>query len=226
MKLLKIEVIENFAARVREQRFRGEGGGGFLLTACAASLAYHGLLGSAEETKYLELGDLDLTNIPSEHLAALASWVTSSCEIVIKNVIGIDMVSFMNSLQCQMLRFYCQNLGREETQALVRAMESRLEKVHLGSEFEFDVETLVTYSGDGRCREVWLYFCDDEGGEDPKLLNLKERLKNWAMSKDWEESTGSNFLGLWRKRKEQLKRKLDEERAKGEIRDTPAALDK
>ena len=193
------------------------------MTACAASLAYHGLLGSAEETKYLELGDLDLTNIPSEHLAALASWVTSSCEVSIYNVTGIDMVSFLDSLQCQKLRIDYQNLWREETQALVQAMESRVEEVDLGS-VTFDVETLVTYSGDGRCREVWLFVGDDEGGKNLKLWNLKERLKNWAMSKDWMKSTGRNFLGLWRKREKQLK--LDEERAKGEIRCTPGALEK
>ena len=64
----------------------------------AASLAYHGLLGSVEEIeldrRYMQK---DLASVPAEHLASLASCVTSN--VYIRNVGNIDIISFLGSLQ-------------------------------------------------------------------------------------------------------------------------------
>ena len=109
-----MEVIEKFAARVKRRLVVRHS---LSLTACAASLAYHGLLGKAEDTGHLCLEDLDLITVPTEHLTALASWVTSSCEVSIDNIIGIDKVSFMKSLKCGVLWMNSQSLEREETLA-------------------------------------------------------------------------------------------------------------
>jgi len=192
-KLLIIEVIEKFAVWVRERPDRLDS---LSLTSCAACLAYHGLLGQAEEMLIVDLWNHDLTSVPTEHLAALASWM-SSCSVFFNNVSGIDMDSFLNSLKCQDFGIYRQILGREETEALVQAMESRVERVHMRS-VTLEVETLVTYSGLGRCRLVTLDCCDN----DPGLwrLNMKEPLKKWALSRDWAVINDKNFLLTIRRR--------------------------
>ena len=41
-----------------------------------------------------------------------------------------------------------------QTKALVRAMTSRVEIVHLESTVTLDFDTLTKYKGDGKCREV------------------------------------------------------------------------
>ena len=174
------------------------------LTTCAASLAYHGLLGQAEENTGLDLDNVDLTLVPSEHLTALASWVTSTCSVYIHKVNGIDLTSLLNSLKCESLSIENQSLDREETQALVQAMESGVEIVELTS-ITLEMETLVSYSGKGRCCEVELNCHDD----DPKMwrVNMKEPLKIWAMNRDWAVTEGidlSDALAIslfWIKRK-------------------------
>ena len=189
MNLLNIEIVETFAARVREQL---DWLGSASMTSCAASLAYHGLLGQPEEMLIAELWSHDLTSIPTEHLAALASWMPSLCDVSLNNVSGIDMESFLHSLKCQDFGIYKQTLGREETEALVQAMESRVERVHLLEPVTLEMETLVTYSGLGRWWGVTVGCCDD----DTELwrVNIKEPLKNWALSRDWTVTTDYNSL--------------------------------
>ena len=159
---------------------------------CAASLAYHRLLGQTEDVSIVYLMDVDLTSVPIEHLAALASWVTSSCEVFIEEVKGIDLASVLNSLKCHQLWITCQSLGREETQALVQAMESGVVGVNLIL-VTLDMETMVTYSGRGRCWKLSLgcHLYNTEMKNEP----LKEPLKCWAMCRDWEviEDYGSQL---------------------------------
>ena len=107
---------------------------------CAASLAHHGLLGSVRD---LDLILVDLSPVPAQHLASLASCVTRRLNI--EKVSGCDLVSLLSSLKCGNLTIYDQSLGREETQALVQAMESRVEKVELGNEVTLDIDTLIEY---------------------------------------------------------------------------------
>ena len=77
---------------------------------CAASLAHHGLLGSLYD---MDLCNVDLSPVPAQHLASLASCVTS--ELHIQNVSGCDLVSLLTSLKCKYLIIISQSLGREET---------------------------------------------------------------------------------------------------------------
>ena len=93
---------------------------------CAASLAHHGLLGSVEE---IWLCDVDLTSITPEHLASLISSVTGF--VIIENVSGCDLVTILDNVKSKVLYIYSQSLGSEETQALLRAKESRVEEVQL-----------------------------------------------------------------------------------------------
>ena len=71
----------------------------------------------------------------------------------------------------------CKKLAREETQALVRAMESRVEKVLLYNVDELDMEALSKYSGQGRCRVL-----ECKGVTD---ITFCYELMTWAQSKGW-----------------------------------------
>ena len=72
------------------ERFRGRTGAE---VAYAADLAHHGLLGCLRE---LHLVKLDLSPVPAEHLASLASCVRGTFSIVDTNV--CDLASVLNSL--------------------------------------------------------------------------------------------------------------------------------
>ena len=90
------------------------------LTSCAASLAYHGLLGQAEENTCLALKNVDLTSVPDEHLASLLSRVATN--VYIHNISDCGLVTTLNFVKCKGLTL-SQSLGSEETRALVQAME-------------------------------------------------------------------------------------------------------
>ena len=68
------------------------------MISCAASLAHHGLLKSLE---HLEMIDVDLGEVPSHQLVALASCVTSS--LWIQNISGCDMAALLDSVKCRFL---------------------------------------------------------------------------------------------------------------------------
>ena len=133
----------------------------------AASLAHNGLLGSV---KYMTLTDVYLRDIPAQHLASLASCVTRYLHI--ENVSGCYLVSILTSVKCQRLGIY--SLGREETKALVQAMESGVEEVMLGGRVTLDIEALTEYSGQGVCREVEL-----------RNDRYREELRTWAKTRSW-----------------------------------------
>ena len=75
----------------------------------------------------MRLPNVDLTSVPAEHLASLASSVTG--RVSIRNVSG-DLVTFLDNVKSEQLVIR-QNLGSEETQALMQAMESRVKEVKL-----------------------------------------------------------------------------------------------
>ena len=148
----------------------------------AASLAHHGLLGSIS---HLSLHDVDLSSIPAEHLASLASCVYQY--ISLENVIG-NLVSFLDGIKkCQLL--VISTLGREETQALVRAMETSVYKVCLGGDYglvSVDIDVLSLYSGTGHCQEISCY--------DKSKSKSKDALRSWAKTKNWNVFTTSSLF--------------------------------
>merc|ERR1740128_1520981 len=90
--LINIEVIKSFSARViYDLNWFNVNSVSPSLLPCAASMAYHGLLGQAEEAYNLGLVNVDLTSVPAEHLAALASWLTSKCHTFISGISGIGL---------------------------------------------------------------------------------------------------------------------------------------
>ena len=139
---------------------------------CTASLAHHGLLGSVKD---MSLDDVDLTSVPAEHLASLASSVTG--RVYIENVSGCDLVTILDSVKSRVLDIRSQSLSSEETQALVHAMESRVEWVELNGGVTLDIRDLMEYSGQGKCRviECQLNTAD----------RYRKHLRRWAKGCNW-----------------------------------------
>ena len=112
----------------------------------AASLAHHGLL---EDMGFMVLESVDLSSVPAEHLAALASCVMRIVDI--NNVSNNEVRPILNNLNCSDFYISNQSLGSEETMALVRAMESKLEVLWLCRDVSLDIAALTQYSGQEQC---------------------------------------------------------------------------
>ena len=169
-------VLESLAERVKREI--GECISSLPEITCAASLAHHGYIDSVEEMK---LWDVDLTSVPVEHLAFLAS-VTEY--VSISNVSGCGLVTILDNVKSEQLVIGDQSLDTEETRALVRAMESRVEAVRLCEVVTLDVEALMAYSGQGECGEV--------EGEDEAGARYREYLRAWAASRNWAVTEGED----------------------------------
>ena len=163
-------MFESLAERVKEQmKFFSN----LPKITCAASLAHHGLLGSVRE---LRLDDIDLTSVPAEHLASLASCVINKTDI--RNVSGCDLVTILDNVKSEQLYIWRQSLGSEETQAMVRAMESGVEEGDLYAGVKLDIGDLIKYNGQGKCERVECF------GE--TVTRYSEQLRTWATSRNWE----------------------------------------
>ena len=80
----------------------------------------------------------------------------------------------------------------EETQALVQAMESRVEEVELHGEMTLDIEALTEYNGQGRCKEVRAYGF--------VATKYKEDMRTWASNRNWRvwlEEEPCPCFGIW-----------------------------
>ena len=84
-------------------------------------------------------------------------------EVHIANHSDYHLSPLLDSVNCQELHLFTETkeLSQKETEALVRAMTSRVEIVHLGRKgghfkdtVTLDFDTLTKYKGDGKCREV------------------------------------------------------------------------
>ena len=114
--------------------------------------------------------------VPADHLASLVSSVTEF--LYINGVSGCDLVTILDSVKSQHLSLKLQSLSREDTQALVRAMETCVEGVDLVEKVTLDIRILTEYSGQGKCKEV---TCNDGTAD-----RYRDQLRTWAMSRNWE----------------------------------------
>ena len=172
--ILDTKVIENLARRVWEMvRLPSDPRLSEIIR--AASLAHQRLLGSMWG---MWLHDVDLTSVPAEHLASLASCVTG--RVVIENVRGCGLVTILDNVKNwgQELVISKQSLGSEETQALVRAMESHVVKVWLYDKVTLDMRILMQYNGQGKCREMGIYY--------DTANRYMEQLMTWTINRNWE----------------------------------------
>ena len=179
--ILDTEVIMNLVIRVRNEargRRSSRNPPNLECLICAAFLAHH----IQFITSFINLTYVDLSTVPTEHIVSLASSVTR--ELLIENVTGCDLVTLLDSVNSERLHIKRQRLGREETQALVQAMESRVEKVRL-FDVELDMETLTKYSGQGLCKV--LDYVTWEMATDP-IIDV-EKLRTWSEEKTWFNKT-------------------------------------
>ena len=162
---------------------------------CAGSLAYHGLLTSVRRTTLL---NVDQGQIPAQHLASLASCVAYELDIY-DDRSCCDLVSILPSLKRPALGFFTQTLGREETQAIVQAMQSNVAALILWDNVTLDIEALTEYSGHGVCRAVTLWG--------RTVARYREELATWARSRNWivddenaDNKPGCIQMGVYRSR--------------------------
>ena len=113
----------------------------------SAMLAHYGMLKNLNGFTLRNAGDLN--SVPTKHLSSLVSIVTMGIDIHsnVGNVSRKSLVTIFDSAKCN-LSIRSQNLGREETEALVRAIETRVERVRLGyPDVTIDISTLTSYDG-------------------------------------------------------------------------------
>ena len=113
--------------------------------ASAAALARQGFLTSVRS---LALVNLDITCVPAEDMAKLVECVTES--VYIENLRG-DVTSVFSNINCVVLAIDKMSLSPVDTQALVSAMDTRVDEVHLYKDVTLDLETLTQYDGTGNC---------------------------------------------------------------------------
>ena len=154
------------------------------LMTCAATLTQLGVdLGDGRGEMVLR-GD-DMTSFPTEHLGLLVSRVTHCVHIM--NMRGCDLATVLNNVKSNSLNIKRQSLDSEETLALVQAMESRVERVGLYEEVTLDINTLMGYSGQGKCRRVELYW--DTSPRYRGELMIWSKMNKWTVTRN-----GGNFV--------------------------------
>ena len=157
----------------------------------AACLAYHGMLGSVER---MFLVNVDLSSVPTKHLAALTSSLRPESSVVIENVSNTDLSPILDSVRCSWLEMGNQNLSTEETRALVRAMESGVEWICLGwqGDVMMDMAALTRYSGLGSCEKILILRETDRYSEEARRWisiengdKYSEETRRWAQMMNW-----------------------------------------
>ena len=145
---------------------------------CAASLAHHNLLGSVNR---LRLQHVDLSSVPDAHLASLLSSVTKGVDIeaIWPNInCGRVLISILDIVRSEELTISDQSLDSDETQALMRAMDTRVREVTLAGGLTLAMGALTQSSGQGVCRMVTCY--------EDTATRYREELCAWAKTTGWE----------------------------------------
>ena len=156
----------------------------------AARLAHHGFLGSLRR---FSLKRLSLTSIPIKHMASLVACVNDEVQIDdVTNQLSV-VVAILDNVQCESLSLlWLGDLGLTTvgTQALVRAMRTRVRKVCVrvpgGGHHE-----LMKYNGKGKCEQVNFLNIWQQGRHD---------IMHWVKDCKWEVvADEDNFLLVKRK---------------------------
>ena len=183
-----------------------------------ASFVYHGLLQEVSELVLCSYDSgfgsyhtpqIDLGFVPKEHLQALVLSVQKSIKII--NVTGYDVVSLLDSVKSTKLHL-TQKLNQEETDALVRAMTSRIDDVYLGGAgvISLDVDKLTQYKGDGKCRAIhcfWnrkILYQESVEWIDAERIEQWARKMNWSVSKYMCRGVGNEIYKMYLKRTKDL----------------------
>ena len=145
----------------------------------AASLSKHGYLTRVER---MILSNINLASVP--HAACLGD-IRVDDKVWIDNVQG-DIGSIVGKIKCNWLWIDNMQLSVGDTQALVAGMAAGVGEVTLGSDgsVEVDMETLASYDGRGRCREMW---CWKETGR-----RYRAQVRRWAGRIGWKVTRDDN----------------------------------
>ena len=179
-------VLESLEGKIKAKLFDSPS---LDMVICAGNMAKHGYL---NDVKGMWLGDHDEGMwLEGVDIASLASNLERY--IGIENVSGCSLVKILDSVKCPLVVMFHQSLDSEETRALVRAMESRVEKVRLGCNVQLDIAALKKYSGEGKCKKLKCY--------DDTAARFKDQLGTWAArttSRNWEMIGDDAYLTLRR----------------------------
>ena len=148
----------------------------------AAELAKEEYLASVE---YMQIVDVDISEIPSDHIGKLASIVTNRLNI--QNVPNLSQLgAILANVQCKALYLGYMALSDENTLALVTAMRTRVEVLGLHFSVTLDPELLAAYDGRGRCYVLGVvgdtrWWCG-------------ARLRRWAWETGWTVTVDTDGL--------------------------------
>ena len=144
-------------------------------------------------------------------------------ELHINDCPDYHLSPLLSSVNFKELHLFTGSLNQEETEALVRAMTSRVEIVHLGERnsggwlhVSLDFDTLTKYKGDGTCREVHCNYLrigwsDDDvddsfdSCESPEQVSKDKYIdatsaQTWAEKMNWDLEQFSGGYLLSRKK--------------------------
>ena len=176
--ILKSEV-ENLVSQIRGSR-RSLSLGMEVITT-AASLVHYRQFGPPSLILRLHNLDLSKVKVPDNHLCSLVSNVYG--RVSIKAVTGCNMVRIIDSVKSVTLNIVSQSLDREITEAVVRAMDTRILSVELES-VTLDTRALSNYDGKGNCESIQVLA----GHED------RQWLRDWARERHWRVTRDSELL--------------------------------
>ena len=138
----------------------------------AALLAWEGYLPSVE---FMNIGNMNITEIPRDQMDSLTSIVTKRVwinDITHTNQLG----SILTSVRCS--RLHLLNVELREKDNLVTIMRDHVQAVWLDN-VTFNIEELSGYDGRGTCKEITV--CGDMRSKQ----ELYSRLRSWANQKRW-----------------------------------------
>ena len=196
---LQPEVLVELARAIETHIMNWCGSGMDENTMTLANLVSYGVIESLQNLW------LNLTSPPSDYLKGLIPCVTGKIRISLWKSVQphqtndadlekYNLVTFFDAIKCKELHLHIDKVNQEETEALVRAMTTRVEILHLDTFFKFqiDSDTFSMYGGDGKCREVHI-CCHSEYHLSPLLdsVNCKELhlfVKSRCLRKEETES--------------------------------------
>ena len=118
---------------------------------CGAALATQGHI---TEVKMLYLNNLDISPVPAGDLSSLVQCVSG--EVTVCKVTG-GLSPVLSSVQSDRLFMYGISLSTADTQQLVAAMDTGVQRVMLDGDTTLDMGTLAQYDGKGECGQVELW---------------------------------------------------------------------
>jgi len=155
---LQPEVMDELARTIESSIWQQKYGRGQKWEERIRALANLVSYGVIESLQHLRL-DLRLT--PGDHLQELISSVTGTVDI--SSLEDNRLATLFDAVDCKELHLLTEILNQEETEALVRAMTTRVEILRLNLHMEWDMayDTFSKYKGDGKCTELHINDCPD-----------------------------------------------------------------